>query len=301
MVSESVESFTLRCTGGNWMAAYSAMAGPCEIHIYGVEASEAHRLASLALAETRRIERKFSRYRDDNIIHAINSSSGAPVAIDDETYRLLHYAGQCYELSDSLFDITSGILRQAWTFNAQEAQPDQDLIDSLLALVGWSKVRLTESNVTLLPGMEIDLGGLGKEYAVDRVAELLREETDTPLMVNFGGDLRAVTGRASNAPPWIIGLENPRIHDTPIGRIELGHGAVATSGDSRRYCIVNGQRLGHILNPTTGWPVDRAPRSVTVLADRCIEAGLLATLGILRGHSAEEFLDAQAVKYHCIR
>ena len=301
MVSESAESFTLRRSGANWVATYRAMAGPCEIHLHDVTAGEAKNLASLALTETRRIEQKFSRYRDDNIIHAINKGHGEPVAIDDETYRLLHYAGQCYELSGGLFDITSGILRRAWIFNGQEIKPDQACIDSLLPLVGWPKATLNENTFTLRPEMQIDLGGVGKEYAVDRVAELLTSHTDAALMVNFGGDLRAIAGRNQTAPPWIVGLENPGLEDTAVGRIELTDGAVATSGDSRRYCLVNGKRLGHILNPKTGWPVENAPRSITVLADRCVEAGLLATLGILQGKGAEEFLDAQGVKYHCIR
>jgi len=301
MVSESAESFALRRSGANWVATYRAMAGPCEIHLHDVTAGEAKNLASLALTETRRIEQKFSRYRDDNIIHAINDCRGEPVAIDDETYRLLHYSGQCYELSDGLFDITSGILRRAWTFNGRETKPDQACIDILLPLVGWPKATLTGNTFAVRSEMQIDLGGVGKEYAVDRVAELLAQHTDAALMVNFGGDLRAVPSRGRTAPPWIVGLENPDIDNSAVGRIDLTDGAVATSGDSRRFCLVNGQRLGHILSPKTGWPVENAPRSITVLADRCVEAGLLATLGILQGKGAEDFLDAQGVKYHCIR
>ena len=252
------------------------------------------------MQEALRIEQKFSRYRDDNIIHAINHSDGSTVAIEDETHRLLQYAGQCYELSDGAFDITSGILRRAWNFNGREITPDEVLISSLLTRVGWDKVQLENSSIMLLPGMELDLGGIGKEYAVDKVANLLHERSGKPLMVNFGGDIRAI-GVGSAQRPWTIGIEDPSRENSAVGSLELTDGAVATSGDARRFCLVNGVRMGHILNPLTGWPVVGAPRSVTVTARHCVEAGFLATMAILQGADAEEFLETQEVTYNCIR
>jgi len=118
-------------------------------------------------------------------------------------------------------------------------------------------------------------------------------------MVNFGGDIRAI-GVADGDDPWDIGVENPDWENSALGLVELREGAVATSGNSRRFCYVDGRKLGHILNPLTGWPVEGAPRSVTVVGDYCLEAGLLATLAILHGREAEEFLHAQDVTSHCV-
>jgi len=300
MTSESARAYTMRRRDRDWIVEYQAMAGPCEVHICCEEKSEADHLASLALFETRRIEHKYSRYRDDSIVTAINTAQGRTVDIDEETMRLLEYADQCHRLSDGLFDITSGVLRRAWRFKGEVADPDRDLIDSLLEKVGWDRVTLGDGAVTIPAESEIDLGGIGKEYAVDRVAQLLTGEIEAPLMVNFGGDIRVV-GVDSVDRSWSIGIEDPQVSDKPVGQIELHHGAVATSGDARRFSIYQGKRLGHILNPKTGWPAVNMPRSVTVIGSTCLEAGFLATLSMLYGADAEQFLDAQQVEYHCIR
>ena len=299
MISEQDAQFELKQVESCWVATYTAMAGPCEIHLCCRNASEARKLASLAYYETKRIEHKFSRYRDDNIIHQINHSDGKPVPVDDETAALLNYAGEVFKLSDGMFDITSGVLRRAWTFKGQTVHPDQQLIDSLLELVGWDKVTFDGKSLTLRPGMEIDLGGIGKEYAVDKVADWLFSASGIPLMVNFGGDIRTI-GPQLTQRTWTIGIEDPSRDNSALGSIDLTNGAIATSGDARRFCYVEGERLGHILDPRTGWPIKSTPRSVTVVADHCTEAGLIATLAILNGPDAEDFLKAQEVVHHCI-
>jgi thiamine biosynthesis lipoprotein len=302
MVSDQVQPFSLKRRESHWVASFQAMSCPCEVLIRASEAdeSEVARAASLAFSEAARIEKKFSRYLSNNIVYAINHSEGLPIALDDETYQLLSYAGQCWELSDGLFDVTSGILRRAWKFDGQPAHPDQSLISELVKNVGWEKVELTDHSIRLRHGMEIDLGGIGKEYAADRVAQMLFESTRLPLMVNFGGDIRACAPDTERVS-WDVGIEDPSQVDQPIGVIELLRGAVTSSGDSHRCCFVDGRRLGHILNPRTGWPVVDSPRSVTVLGDYCTEAGLISTLALLHGADAEEFLEAQGVTYHCIR
>lgn len=298
--SDQATPYTLRQHGVCWVISYRAMAGPCEVHVECDTTSEVSALASLAHSETSRIEAKFSRYREDSVVQAVNRSHGRRVIVDSETAQLLDYAAHAFQLSNGRFDITSGVLRRAWKFDGSEFDPDSTLIESLRALVGWEKVVFDGHAITLRHGMEIDLGGLGKEYAADRVAQLLYEHSGKRLMVNFGGDIRAV-GSRPNDDPWHIGIENPAPGDEPIGEVTLRDGGVATSGDARRFCIVNGVRLGHILDPRTGWPVKDAPQSVTVLAGFCLEAGFLTTLAMLNGSDAESFLAAQDVIYHCVR
>ena len=299
MTSNTLQESDLRQVDSHWVVSFSAMACPCEVLLRCHDASEAEQLASLAREETFRLERKFSRYRDDNIIHEINQSRGLPVRVDEETQNLLHYAGECYRLSQGRFDITSGVLRRAWDFKGQEFQPNQQLIDSLLESIGWDKVQIEKESISLQPGMEIDFGGFGKEYAVDRVAQLLYEKSGVDLMVNFGGDIRAMAAPGTTEP-WCVGLADPDIPGKSIGQLELVNGAVTTSGDAYRYCFVNGQRLGHILNPLTGWPVENTPRSITVVSDFCLEAGLFTTIAMLQGEDAKKFLAAQEVKYYCV-
>jgi thiamine biosynthesis lipoprotein len=145
--------------------------------------------------------------------------------------------------------------------------------------------------------MEIDLGGIGKEYAVDRAAALMSARTEKAFLVNFGGDLIAC-GERRGRRPWSVGIDDPeRTGDSAVYRVEFDRGALATSGDARRFVRWNGKRLGHILNPRTGWPVVDAPRSVTVLARTCLEAGTLSTLAYLRGPRAAEFLEEQGVRH----
>ncbi|NQD36763.1 FAD:protein FMN transferase [Permianibacter sp. IMCC34836] len=281
-------------------ARFNAMASPCEILL---DSSDQHLLShcgQLAEQEALRIEQRFSRYRNDNLIYQINNANGEPVTVDDELANLLDYAQTLYELSDGLFDISSGVLRKLWRFDGSGTRPDQAAVTALLDKVGWQKVRWQRPQLQLRAGMEIDLGGIGKEYAVDRVFDLLAGHTHVALLVNFGGDLRA-RGPRANGEPWHVGLEQPDKLQQALTDLPLQTGALTTSGDARRSFVENGVRYGHILNPKTGYPVRNAPRSVTVLADTCIEAGALSTLAMLHGAEAESFLSEQDVRSWCVR
>jgi thiamine biosynthesis lipoprotein len=281
-----------------WLAAFTAMASPCTALFDVDDREEAASLGELAAVEALRIEQRLSRYRDDNLIHAINHAEGRPVTVDDEIAGLLDFADQCHKLSDGRFDVTSGVLRRLWTFDGSDRVPSRRTVKALLPLIGWEKVAWKRPELTLPAGMEIDLGGLGKEYAVDRVVQLLSLRTAAAALVNFGGDLRAV-GARRDGRPWRVGVEKPEVTEAARAALdlELAQGALATSGDSRRFLLKGGVRYPHILNPRTGWPVMGAPRSVTVLADACTEAGLLATLAMLHGRGARRFLDEQGVRH----
>jgi len=290
-----------------WIGRFSAMASSCELLLEVKSASEAKKLLHTAFQEARRIEEKFSRYRSDNIIHRINHANGEAIEVDDETAGLLDYAAQCYALSEGLFDVTSGVLRQAWRFNGSDNVPDTDTVNALLPRIGWHKVKWQRPMLTLPAEMEIDLGGIGKEYAVDRTALLIKQQTSASVLINFGGDLYSTQPR-KNGAGWFVGIEDPNQpqigakgkHDL-LNQFELARGGVATSGDARRFLLKDGKRYSHILNPLTGWPVLNAPHAVTVIADTCTDAGIMATLAMLQGAEAEDFLQAQGVDYKCIR
>jgi FAD:protein FMN transferase len=281
----------------HFVGRFTAMASPCEVLVDTEDRALAARLVRTAELEALRIERKFSRYRAGNVVHRINHSAGEPLRLDEETALLIHYAATCHETSDGLFDITSGVLRKVWKFDGGDRVPSHQAVQDVLRHVGWHKVRWESPVLTLPAGMQIDLGGLGKEYAVDRAAALLASRTDRPFLVNFGGDLFASAPRHGDRP-WGVGVDDPeRTGEAALYRIDLPHGGLATSGDARRFVMWNGRRLGHILNPRTGWPVEDAPRSVTVLGDTCLEAGTLSTLAYLRGPGARAFLEGEQVGF----
>lgn len=283
-----------------WVGQFNAMASPCEILMALEDKRLAEELLRIAATEAWRIEQKYSRYRDDSIISRINHAEGKPTEVDAETAQLLDFAYQCYELSDGLFDISSGILRQAWPFNTESSCPSQEFIDTLLPFVGLDKTQWSAPTLTVPPGMQIDLGGIGKEYAVDRTLGLLLTKTDSPLLVNFGGDIACNRGPDPDLP-WRIGIESTDQEGEAQELLELRSGALATSGNTQRYLIFAGKRFGHVLNPTTGWPIEESPLSVTVPAANCTRAGMLATFSMLKGKHAEQFLDQQDVKYWAVR
>jgi FAD:protein FMN transferase len=285
-------NFQLEKSERGFVGRFEAMASPCEVLIDSADEGLAQRIGETVAKEAWRIETKFSRYRDDNIVHQINSAEGAPVTVDGETAQLIDFAAHAFQVSDGLFDLTSGVLRRVWKFDGGSRIPSREQVAEILPIVGWSHVQWSSPELVLQAGMEIDFGGIGKEYAVDRAAALVREFADVPILVNFGGDLYA------NAPPsyqdyWVVGVEN--IGGLQSARIQLQRGGLATSGDARRFLLRDGLRYPHVLNPQSGWPVMDAPHSVTVAAATCVEAGLLATLAMLQGEDAEAFLAAQDV------
>jgi len=276
------------------------MASPCELLIDTEDESLARRLCELVATEAKRIEAKYSRYRDDSELTRINRSGGEPITVDEETALLLDYADQCYQLSDGRFDISSGVLRAVWRFDGSDRLPSAESVSEILARVGWSNVTWQRPQLILPAGMELDFGGIGKEYAVDRCALLCHQQRDVSLLINFGGDLYA-SGPRRDGQPWRVAVEDPRGDtDSGLATIELSHGAIATSGDAQRFLLKDGVRYSHILDPKTGWPVPGAPRSVTVLAQSCVEAGMLATFAMLQGNEAERFLKQQQLRYWCV-
>ncbi|TWX64564.1 FAD:protein FMN transferase [Colwellia demingiae] len=283
--------------------SFNAMASPCEVIVQTQNKRLAEQVAQCVSHEVWRIEDKYSRYDSQSICSQINNNAGNKVAIDEETFLLLNFAEQCYQLSDGLFDISSGVLRKVWSFDSLSGEcqhfPSASDVNKLLNFVGWNRVSYDQQSINLPQNMELDFGGIGKEYAVDRCILLAKQITNEPILVNLGGDL-AVTGPRLNNQAWQVAIEHP--DSDVLGQrqdmiVALNQGALATSGDARRYLIKEGIRYGHVLNATTGWPIINAPRSITTVAPQCIQAGILATLALLQGEHAEQFLTEQDITF----
>jgi thiamine biosynthesis lipoprotein len=286
--------------GAEFGVEFVAMACGCEVRLLAPDQAQARALAQPALDEVRRIEAKYSRYLDDSVTARINTASGAWVAVDAETAALLDFAGALWRDSGGRFDLTSGVLRRAWDFKSRRV-PTTDALAELLPLVGWDKVEIERTQLgarlrCTVPGMEIDFGGIGKEYAADRAATLLRETGLRHGFVNLGGDVRAFGAQADGAP-WRIGIQHPRQREVLLGSVEVAEGAVATSGDYERYFETDGRRYCHILDPRTGWPATHW-QSVAVAATACVAAGACTTVAMLMPvDEALAFLRAQGVQF----
>lgn len=278
--------------------SFDAMASPNELQIWHDDQRQARTLADAAIADVRRIEAKYSRYRDDSVTARINrAAGGAAVAIDAETYALLGYADRCHLLSAGRFDITSGVLRRAWDFRRSPPRlPDEAEVAAATALIDWPSVEWSRQSVRLpRRGMEIDLGGIGKEYAADRMATVCQEGGAPHALANLGGDVRAA-GPQQDGSPWRVGIAHPRQADAVMATVEIEGGAVATSGDYQRFFDLDGRRYCHIIDARSGQPVTNW-QSISVLAPLCVVAGSCATIAMLLEGEAEAFLAREGVAY----
>lgn len=269
--------------------SFKAMGGPCRLRLEVDDTASAKEAIAAAVAEVRRLELKYSRYTDDSLTSQINRAAGTgiPVPIDEETAGLLNYAQTAWQISDGLFDLTSGVLRRAWDFKSGRC-PQQHAIETVLPLVGWDQVRWDQGSVALpLSGMELDFGGCVKEYAADSAALQLRLHGVASALVDLAGDMAAV-GSPAGTPGWPVGIRHPVDKDRAIAQVLLPEGGLASSGDYERYIEIDGKRYGHILHPRTGWPISGL-MAVSVLAAQCLVAGSSATIAMLK--PAEEALD----------
>jgi len=296
---KSTNNFTLKQNEQFFVCSFKAMNCPCDIMIETADISIAQDLSTQSVNEALRIEQKFSRYRQDNIIAEINAGKAIPIKVDEETTKLLNYADMAWQQSEGLFDISSGILRKVWNFKSKKF-PTPSQVERVKKYVGWEKITWNAPFITVPKNMQIDLGGLGKEYAADKIAQIFQYQ-NIPALVNLGGDI-VCTAAPKSQKNWLIGLDNPqKTGEECIQSIPMTQGAMATSGDARNFIMHRGKRYGHIINPKTAYPVEQAPRSVTICADTCIEAGLFSTLSILQGKDAETFLKELDLPFWLVR
>ncbi len=297
-------NYQLEARSWGFIGHFFSMANQCELLIDSHDKTLAEAMIKLAIDEAKRIEQKYSRFIENNYLWKLNHSDGQAIAIDAETHRLLSFASQCYQLSEGQFDITAGSLMQLWRFEqgSKTPLPSDQAIQAAKAFIDFSALKFDTSSLTIPKGMSLDFGGIAKEYAVDSAANLLAQRwPQTSVLVNFGGDIACPVAKSSSSQPWQVGIENPYALDYAAAILQIRQGALATSGDTRRYIHSNGKRYGHIINPFTGYPVESAPRSVTVLAPNCIMAGMLSTMAMLQGSDAEKFLSNQDVNFKVFR
>ncbi|KZX58944.1 hypothetical protein A3709_15380 [Halioglobus sp. HI00S01] len=259
---------------------FKAMGGPCTVFMDSHTPLQTSVLLGLE-AEIGRLEQKYSRYRTDSLLSTINAAAGqpAPIAIDPETAGLCAYLDELYQQSQGRFDATSGILRRAWDFRSGTV-PAAGAIEALLPLIDWPSVEWDDHGIRLpRPGMELDLGGLVKEYAVDCGIRYLAEQGVQHALLDMAGDLAAL-GPQGDGLPWSVAITHPRSPGSSCATLPMTNLRLASSGDYERCMIIDGVRYSHHLNPTTGLPV-RGLIAASVQGEQCMVAGSVATVAML--------------------
>ncbi len=265
--------------------SFQALGSPCRIWL----AAPTAKAAAAAEAVGRWVaafEARYSRFIPTSLVNRINDAAGREwVEIDPETERILALCQEMHFITRGTFDPTALPLLRLWDWKANPpVAPDDAAIEAARQRVGWRKVQRAPGKVFLPePGMALDLGGMGKEYAVDQVAQLMAGLGVASGLVDFGADVRVFGRPPEGKPAWHIGLEDPARPGQCWTGLAVNDQAVATSGDYRRHFVANGRRYGHILDVRTGRPVENGCRAVSVIAPSCSLAGLLSTAAFVLG------------------
>lgn len=267
------------------------MGSLCELKLYCSNESDLSKISALIIKRINHFEDKYTRFKPTSITSKINKHAGLNqrIVIDSETAHLLNYANVLFNQSDGFFDITSGVLRQAWNFKSNTL-PNNNKIVSLLNLIGWENVEWSNDFIRLpVKGMEIDFGGFVKEYVADIIVTLCLENNIFHGLINLGGDIRVI-GPHPDGSPWRVGIQHPRKPKQPIAWVDISRGGIATSGDYERYMMVNNKRYSHLLNPNTGQSIQPQFASVSVIANSCLLAGSFSTIAMLKSEESPQWI-----------
>ncbi len=229
------------------------------------------------------VDASMSTYRPDSELSRFNQHvAGTPFAVSTAMAEVFAAALELGQATGGALDITLGPLVDAWGFGpgGRGAVPDPQQLAELRSRIGLGLLSLDRDQGTLIkeiPELHCDLSSLAKGYAVDRVLEALADLGVTDAMVEVGGEVRTL-GHNASGQAWRIAIEQPNFAPGGIQRVvALTDRAMATSGGYRNFIEVAGERLPHLLDPRTGWPVRHRLASVSVVAARCLEADGLAT------------------------
>jgi thiamine biosynthesis lipoprotein len=228
------------------------------VTIAGMKETDADSAATEAFREMYRIESVMSTWRPQSEISRLNAeSNGAPFPVSRELYSLVDSSLFYAKATSGAFDVTVRPLVLLWGFQGGEARiPSKEDVERALASVGYESITLDSirSTVTLPVGMQIDLAGIAKGYAVDRCVSVLARRGVENALVNIGGNIYAM-GEAPGEKGWRIGIRDPKGALETVGSLLLRNEAVATSGNYENFVEIDGKRYGHIIDPRTGWPV----------------------------------------------
>jgi thiamine biosynthesis lipoprotein len=253
-------------------------------------------MAALDLVDS--LESQLTVYRDDSEISRLNRSAHEePIEVEARLFDLLRRAAGIQLETGGAYDVTSGPLSKIWGFYRRQGRVPSELeIQQALEQVGMQHVEFDATRQTLefgRPGVELNLGSIGKGYALDRIAELLREAGIDDFLLHGGNSSVLARGTAASnsdgIPGWWVGVRHPLRPDKRLGQFRLCNRALGTSGSGTQFFVHEGRRLGHILDPRTGRPAE-GMLSTTVAAATGADADALATaLYVLGPEAAIEY------------
>jgi thiamine biosynthesis lipoprotein len=251
--------------------------------------------------EIRRLEQLFSTWIETSELSQVNRAAGRErVPVSPETFELLTRAVEMGELTGGAFDITVGPAVRLWKVTEGQRVPSAMELAIAAQYVDYRLIQLDSKNRTVFlskPGMQIDVGGIGKGYAAERAAAAMQGAGAGGGLVAIAGDIRTF-GRRGDGTAWPVGLQHPRKRDAVLATLDASDEAVSTSGDYERFFFKNGLRYHHILNPRTLMPA-RLCQSVTIVAPNATTADALATgvfvMGPVTGLALVERLKLGAV------
>ncbi|GAB4239126.1 MAG: FAD:protein FMN transferase [Acidobacteriota bacterium] len=234
------------------------------------------------LDEARRLESLLSYFDPYSTVSRLNrEAAAAPIPVEPEVWGLLVLAKRIWEETEGAFDPAAGTLWRCWGFHQKQGRvPEEGELRRALAASGLDAVELDPERRTvrfLRPGIELNFGAIGKGYVLDCLRTLLQNAGFSAFLVHAGYSSVLARGEpAAHTGGWTVGLRNPEEPNHDVGRLRLRDVAMATSGSGEQHFVAEGRRIGHVLDPRTGWPVERH-LAVTVLASGAAEADALST------------------------
>ncbi len=238
-----------------------SMACTYAIAVYGEDEQQLQKIVSEAFDEVDRIDRLMSHYKKESPLSLINSEAAAeqPVKTDPELFSFLVECQKYSRISAGAFDITVGPLMKSWGFFRGEGRMPADAeLRKVRQKIGYQKLKLDEKNRTvefLRAGMELDLGGIAKGYAVDRVVKILKKHQITKALISAGGSTIYALGAPPEKPAWEVQIQDPLDARKIALTVLLKNQALSISGSAEKFFELDGKRYSHIMNPRTGKPV----------------------------------------------
>jgi thiamine biosynthesis lipoprotein len=234
-----------------------------------------------AFGELVLVDKRMSDYDAASELSKLNKSGYEnSVAVSQELFEVLAAAVEYSKKTDGAFDVTIGPVVDVWRKAAKEQRkPTDEELAAAKEKVGYQKLLMDAENRTVkfaVKGMRLDLGGIAKGYAIDRAVRAMRAGRAVGGMVDVGGDIRCFGRRKDNAQEWLVGLQNPQVESDLLLKLRLNDVAVATSGDYRRFVLIDGQKYSHIFDPALSTSA-RELRSVSIIAPTAMQADILAT------------------------
>ena len=252
--------------------------------------------AMLDAAEERlhQLESLWSRFRADSDVTRVNRAAGTPVEVHEDTLAIVRRAVDGWQQTSGRFDITTlpALLSAGYTHSTVDDAPAPQLAPTRSGVCGLVRLDYPASTLTVPEGAAIDLGGIGKGFAADIVAEELIEAGATGALVNLGGDITAL-GTPSDNNIWVLGIEHPHRAPEHVAIFRLEHGGVATSGTTvRHWTNPDGSRAHHVIDPVTLRPAEHGIATATVIAADTATAEVFATAAMmLSGDAAVDMLE----------